>query len=278
MELFGRDRRDDGLLHITAPAAESLVIPSFTLFWIFQMKEYAEFIGDVSLVETYYTKMKEILNVFFDRQENGLIPNFYGDKQYWSFYEWNPTLQGTICQEQEKSFDLVLNALVSWMSQCMIKMASMIGKHDDLMDYAMRATSLNEKINQCFYCEEDGVYVHAIGTLNSSQLGNSLAILCGAAEGKRAELVCEKMVNEKYMIETTLSMKAFRFDALLKVNPPKYTDYVLTEIDRDWGYMLDQGATSFWETLDGAEAFTKAGSLCHGWSAIPIIYYHRLLD
>ncbi|MBQ3014722.1 MAG: family 78 glycoside hydrolase catalytic domain, partial [Clostridia bacterium] len=93
LELFGRDRRDDGLLHITAPAAESLVIPSFTLFWILQMKEYAEFIGDVSLVETYYTKMKEILNVFFDRQENGLIPNFYGDKQYWNFYEWNPTLQ-----------------------------------------------------------------------------------------------------------------------------------------------------------------------------------------
>jgi hypothetical protein len=41
--------------------------------------------------------------------------------------------------------------------------------------------------------------------------------------------------------------------------------------------MLDQGATSFWETLRGWRDFSNAGSLCHGWSAIPILYLARLL-
>jgi hypothetical protein len=41
--------------------------------------------------------------------------------------------------------------------------------------------------------------------------------------------------------------------------------------------MLAEDATSFWETEDGAAAFGNAGSLCHGWSALPIYYLHKLL-
>jgi len=40
--------------------------------------------------------------------------------------------------------------------------------------------------------------------------------------------------------------------------------------------MLDRGATTFWETIKGADDFGGAGSLCHGWSALPIYYYEIL--
>jgi len=40
--------------------------------------------------------------------------------------------------------------------------------------------------------------------------------------------------------------------------------------------MLDRGATAFWETIKGADDFGGAGSLCHGWSALPIYYYEIL--
>ena len=36
--------------------------------------------------------------------------------------------------------------------------------------------------------------------------------------------------------------------------------------------MLDMGATTFYETEEGASSFGGAGSLCHGWSALPIYY------
>ena len=41
--------------------------------------------------------------------------------------------------------------------------------------------------------------------------------------------------------------------------------------------MLEKGATSFWETINGDADFGNAGSLCHGWSAMPIYYLNRLL-
>ena len=39
--------------------------------------------------------------------------------------------------------------------------------------------------------------------------------------------------------------------------------------------MLDEGATSAWETKIGASDFSNAGSLCHGWSAVPVYYYNK---
>ena len=42
--------------------------------------------------------------------------------------------------------------------------------------------------------------------------------------------------------------------------------------------MIARGATTFWETEKGAEDFNNAGSLCHGWSAMPVFYLNELID
>ena len=72
-------------------------------------------------------------------------------------------------------------------------------------------------------------------------------------------------------------MQGFRFDALLRKNKEKYTPLILDELDRSCLHMLRQGATTFWETIQGEADFLNAGSLCHGWSAL-VIYYYELLN
>ena len=72
-------------------------------------------------------------------------------------------------------------------------------------------------------------------------------------------------------------MRCFVYDALLLTDRQQYRDYILADIDTRYEKMLRAGATSFWETEDGAEAFAKAGSLSHGWSAMPVYYYSILL-
>ena len=44
---------------------------------------------------------------------------------------------------------------------------------------------------------------------------------------------------------------------------------MLGEIRAVWGKMLDEGATTFYEEAAGEKAFNRAGSLSHGWSAVP---------
>ena len=71
-------------------------------------------------------------------------------------------------------------------------------------------------------------------------------------------------------------MLCFKYDAMIAVDREKYKDVILGDIRVKYGKMLDEGATSFWETEEGASAFANAGSLCHGWSALPIYYYEIL--
>jgi len=62
------------------------------------------------------------------------------------------------------------------------------------------------------------------------------------------------------------------------VDAKKYADKVLSEIRDTYRIMVEAGSTAAWETIDGAAAFDNAGSLCHGWSAIPVYYYQKLLS
>ena len=104
-------------------------------------------------------------------------------------------------------------------------------------------------------------------------LGNSLAILAGV--GGRA--VAEKLINERdQLIDITLSMNAFFYEALLTFGN-EYKDYIIKDIEKKYSHMLNEGATTFWETIEGWRAFSNAGSLCHGWSALPVYYLDLLI-
>ena len=109
-------------------------------------------------------------------------------------------------------------------------------------------------------------------TEKESQLGNSFAILIGLGDEKLAE----RIINDNQMIHATLSMRAFLYDALLTFGD-EYKEFIISDVKRKYKKMLDAGATTFWETEKGCEDFDGAGSLCHGWSAIPIYYFHKLL-
>ena len=91
------------------------------------------------------------------------------------------------------------------------------------------------------------------------------------------QVILENGTPEGSVIPVTLSMNAFRYDALLKADKEYYKNYILEEIDNKYLKMLREGATTFWETELGASDFDDAGSLCHGWSALPIYYYETLI-
>ena len=82
--------------------------------------------------------------------------------------------------------------------------------------------------------------------------------------------------NADGIYDCTLSMSIFRYDALLKISE-KNAEYILSDIDEKYYKMLNMGATTFWETAKGSADFDGAGSLCHGWSALPVLYYNKLI-
>lgn len=272
LELISKDNRADGLLSICYPMKANLVIPSFSLHYITACREYLEHSGDKEFLQEIYPKLQSVVESFANRIENDLFISFVGEG-YWNFYEWTDALVNWGAPISDR--DLLANALLSMALQNMAVIAEALAVEND---YSAQAAKLNAQIWQTFWNEEKGVFYNYADHHSYSQLGNSLAVLCGAISDDKAVLLCEKILNDPDMTSVSLSMRCFLSDALLKVNKKKYTPIILEQIEKLYVPMLEFGSTTVWETEIGESDFENAASLCHGWSAMPIYYYHTLLS
>lgn len=135
---------------------------------------------------------------------------------------------------------------------------------------------IKERLNEKYFNSETEMYFIKDKTEPPTELANALAVYAGIATGDRAKKICE-MLSENQLEPCSLSMKVFKYDALIKTDTLKYKNNILDEIRKTYKVMLDAGSTTVWETLEGSTAFENAGSLCHGWSSVPVYYYDLLL-
>ncbi|MDO4740400.1 MAG: family 78 glycoside hydrolase catalytic domain [Eubacteriales bacterium] len=272
--LMSKDERADGLLSICTPSANDLTIPSFSLHYFTEVWEYTHFSGDLTLAREVFPKLGRIMQAFVSRLSGGLVPIFEG-KTHWNFYEWSEGLSGALnAAEEGGRFDAALNCLLSLALRMMGSIARAIGEADV---YSALAGEVACAVRARFYDENTGLFVNSTADETPSELVNALAVLCGAAQGEEALRIARRLAQEDNgLTGATLSMLCFKYDALLLADRERYRPYILEDIARRYGKMLDAGATTFWETEKGEADFDDAGSLCHGWSAMPVYYYHTL--
>ncbi len=268
--LMSKDNRRDGLMAICFPSNDDLTIPSFCLYYVLAVKEYTEHSGDLTLAKEVYGKIVKTINTFLDNRENGLICKFT-DKAHWNFYDWSEYAAGTLHKEQGKEADCLINAVAVIALNSFEAICEKTGLSNP---FAGVKEELKARVNETYFNKETGLYFISTSDEKPTELVNALCVYAGIAEGDAAEAICEKLASGE-LLECSLSMKIFKYDALLMTDK-KYKENVLSEIRETYKIMLDEGATTVWETKDGESAFHSAGSLCHGWSAVPIYYYHTL--
>ena len=260
--LINQGLRPDGLLSICFPAGKDHPIPFFSLAYILEVCEYVKHTADTSILADTKNTISTILDTFTKHKGScGLIHAF--PYPFWNFYEWSEG-NGNGYQISRKAtdpyvedFDLILNAFYVYVVDIYNKTAG--------TDYDVE--SVRSAIKSELYVSERGLYkISANGTL-FGQLGNALAILAGLGNDDLAK----KVASCEGLTPATLSMKPFVYDALITMGD-EYKAFVLDDIKTVYKKMLDYGATSFWETELGWIDFSKAGSLCHGWSASPAYY------
>ena len=282
LELISKDDRADGLLSICFPIKMDLVIPSFSLHWFTSCAEYLRYSGDTAFLKTIYPKLERVLAAFLSRidKESNLVSSFKG-KEYWNFYEWSEGLDDKMFFSTKKNREeaasephLVLNALLSLALQRMAEISAVLSLEND---FSEKAKNLNASIRANFYSNDKKLFFDRYSNQRYSVLGNALAVLCGACAPENAKEICEKMCYDRSLTPISLSMKCFFYDALLSVDKARYSDVILTDIEKIYRPMVECSAGTVWETEDGWKDFAHAGSLCHGWSALPIYYYHILL-
>lgn len=259
-------QKDTGLLTLTTPCGSSnYPIPFFSLMYIKQVEEYIKYTGDREILNIVEDTLTNIINSMISRiDDNGLV--YYFRKPFWNFYEWT---DGSANDEdlrpdskEKEQYELMINAALVYS----------IESYNRIFDKNIDTSKLKEAIVKKFYDEKHSVFVMNDKTDKASQLGNAFACLIGLGND---ELI-EKLSKSEEMVEASLSVRGFVYDALL-TKKGKYEDFIIDDIKNRYQKMLDKGATTFWETEKGEADFGGAGSLCHGWSAIPIYYFNELL-
>ncbi len=263
--LFSQDDRDDNLLSITSPNGNTLAIPSFSLHYFTAVKEYLEHTNDISLAYEVYPKLLKILQTYEKQFYNGLAYAFQG-KRYWNFYDWSDHMNQPPTDDATKP-DLMINCLLLNALDIFQDICRKIQKP---FKYTQMAKTLKSSIKAAFFKEEIGLFSMSEHGNDFTELGNAIAVLTGLTTEDESRVIAQKLISGE-LPQCSLSMKCFKFDALLKIDP-KYRSHIVREICDIYQIMLDNGATSVWEVAEGASAFHNVGSLCHGWSATPVLY------
>ncbi|MCI8388341.1 MAG: hypothetical protein HFE63_07760 [Clostridiales bacterium] len=279
LELMAHSLRDDNMLELCSPAEVTITIPCFSAVFMTQLYEYLLFSGDKDFVRRILPTAEAISKEFISRIEaNGLIKCF-GETKYWNFYEWQSGLEGSISgdvPEDERTYDAPLCAFVSFGLRSLADTLKQLGENEKAEYYNNQHLELNRSIDANFYDEVRGCYASFIKKgekFHYSELTNSLIVYADAVPENRLESVLATIAGGE-LLEVTLSHSIFKYDALMR-NKQKYGKYVFENIAKHWGHMLENNATTFWETIEGEKDFANAGSLCHGWSAIPVYIYFK---
>lgn len=254
--------RADGLLSLCFPGGLDYPIPFFSLVYPVQVSEYIAHTGDKAILKEVGGVLERIVAVFDSRvEENGLIANF--PAPYWNFYEWSEgsshsdEIGRTEKDGYVRRYDLILNCMYVHARKIYARLTG--GTFDE--------KPALDAIHKAFFDGETGIYRLSTEGKLFSRLGNAFALLVGLGGAALAE----KTAKGGGMTDITLSMLTFLYDALLK-SGQEYKTFVTEDIKKRYSAMLKKGATTFWETEKGAEDFGGAGSLCHGWSALPVYY------
>ena len=274
----------NGFLPKCFPSADQMPIPVYSLVYVIQMQEYLQYSNDSEFVKERLLLLEQIINSIEKLADSAGLVNRI--PYCWNFYEWSDGLTGLTeeCTEDtkwneqmklyslEKECDLPLNCFRILALSAMDKIYEKLGLP---LSFSQDILKIRKAVFDKFFEKDKVIFRSFANKEHYSRLCNSLAVLAGCAFGY-AEEIAEKLVENKGFTDISLAMKPFYYDALISIDTEKYKNIIISDIDKDFLYMLSKGATSFWETMRGYHEYGGAGSLCHGWSAFPVYYYHKL--
>ena len=246
------------------------VIPNWTFLWILNCREHWFRTGDTTFASDMWPDVRSGLEAFGQHiNTDGLL-----DIEAWNLLDWAELDQPNagVVTHQNCLMVLALDAAA--------ELATASGDAQGAAMMRERATRLREAIDAHLWSDEHQGYIdciHADGRRSDvlSVQTHMFALLARIPQGarrQRAESVLTDPPAGWVQIGSPW-MSAFLYDALAELGR---VDDAMVDIRRNYGMMLDHGATTCWEVYpvspvahDG-QRLTR--SHCHAWSAAPAAF------
>lgn len=253
---FAASQQPNGLLRCNYPNTLVQIIPGFSFFWIFMLRDYLNYAKETEFVQQQLGCMDKVLGYFAGQvREKGYI----SDSVYWDYVDWVPAWEMGVPGLVAGAPHTIYNLYYAYALLCAEEICRKLGKNGHARDYREEYEKVCVLIRKHCYDsrmklfrdsgEGTGFSVHTI----------MWAVLAGVVEGKEADEMIGR-IHEEGLSRPSFSMNYYLFRALEKSGHREQ----IFENYAGWEKMLSLNCSTWCENPDSPR------SECHGWSSAPL--------
>lgn len=249
-----------------APNNNGLHMLDYTMLWVQNLAEYYHLTGDIAFLVKNYPYLQAFMNGLESHQnsQTGLLDL---PQLHWSLTAYIDVIAFSSRYGQSAA----LNALYYQTLTSAASIAQAIGDNNQAVAWSQKAGSVQETVNALLYMPDQHRYLANIyqGTATApSPHAQAWTLSAGITPLGETEQVCTSLLNMLSADPASPNVQAYGMhwvlDALGRCNR---IPEALQLIKTFFGHMLDNGATTWWESFGSNKTYTS--SLSHGWSGSP---------
>lgn len=254
---FAASQTPKGYLSANYPRMVKQIIPGFSFFWVFMLKEYLKNSNDTEFAKEMIPTMEKMLTFFENSlSEEGLVKR----SQYWDFVDWVDGWDVGVplrnVQKPSTIYSMYYAAALNDAEEICKKM----GRCGLASEYKVRYEALRENIRKNCFDKVRGLYTLAPNEAEFSQHTIIWAILSGIATNEEAEEMLRHLFDED-VSPASFSMTFYLFRAIEKCGC--YEKYA-SDLLKRWNVMIANNCTTW------CESTSYPRSECHAWSSAPL--------
>lgn len=277
LDLWRHGQREDGHLRLCAPSRGKTVIPIYSLIWPVQIHEYWLYSGRLDVFRRNQTALAKLfakLASVRDSETGLCIP---ASTDFWHFYEWAPGLCENGCPAGE--VHALYNLYMIEALQAYAALNEAAGQPTP--ECTSLADDLRRRTEALFYDPASGTYASKIR--NGQHVGpghehTQLMMLHTRSVPQAKMTGVERALRRRTLVPVTLSALPYMIFSLSDRNrPASMRQFAARRMLESYLPMMQEDTDTLWETSVGSADFQFAGSLCHGWSSLPVYYAAAIL-
>ncbi len=273
LRLWARAQRSDGQLPDVVPSNHAYCLNDYTLLWPQCLFNYWASTGDLSLVDELWPVIPRIF---------GSPVWKTGEEKLWRvtegmkiFVDWGAELP-----DGRLGTNAVLNAFRFRALECASQLAGALDRHDEAADYLAQSGRVADAFRNVFWNRAHERFVATLvggkPSPVSSYHANALALAYGLASEEQVPGSLDYLKSGLRLLADNslpvgspeLYFQYYVLDALRRHGEAAFAEETIRSI---YGVIRRRGAWTLPETF--ARQMSGLGSMCHGWSAAPMVYF-----
>jgi hypothetical protein len=261
LQQFLQSRRGE-MLQALFPSKEVLFLPSFSLWYVGMVHDYALWRGEPEFVRSLLPDLRAMVDAFQQKSNaDGLVEPHRG----WNYVDWvgAPGWQSGIPPKANEVPSGIINWLLVHILGLLADLEEWLGEPELAARTTRRADALAQACTAAFYDGKRGLMCDEPKHEYVSEHAQIMALLSGRLRPEMEERVAQGLLEATGLARTGLFMTHYLFETYRHIGR---IDALFQRLAEKWHPMLDLDL----KTTPEHEGLTRSD--CHAWSAHPL--YH----